>query len=64
LADEPKRSPFPVHRALFSEPSPQPIKSALALKGLMNPILRPPMVEASVACRGRLSEVMHTFEGQ
>jgi len=53
---------FPVHRALFSEPSPQPIKSALALKGSMNPSLRPPMLEASVACRARLSEVMHAFE--
>ena len=53
---------FPVHRALFSEPSPQPIKSALALKGSMNPSLRAPMLEASVACRARLSEVMHAFE--
>jgi 4-hydroxy-tetrahydrodipicolinate synthase len=53
---------FPVHRALFSEPSPQPIKAALALKGVMMPTLRPPLVEAGVACRARLSEVMRAFE--
>lgn len=53
---------FPVHKALFSEPSPQPIKSALAIKGLMMPSLRPPLVEASVGCRARLNEMMRSFE--
>lgn len=53
---------FPVHRALFCEPNPQPIKAALALKGLMMPVPRPPLVEASVACRARLNEVMRAFE--
>lgn len=53
---------FPVHRALFSEPSPQPMKAALALKGRMNASVRLPLVEASPECRARLSEVMAQFE--
>jgi len=53
---------FPVHRALFAEPNPQPIKAALALKGMMMPALRPPLLEAGVACRARLSEAMRAFE--
>jgi 4-hydroxy-tetrahydrodipicolinate synthase len=38
---------FPVHRSLFVEPSPQPIKGIMTARGLMPPKLRPPMVEAS-----------------
>jgi 4-hydroxy-tetrahydrodipicolinate synthase len=53
---------LPVHRALFSEPSPQPIKAALALKGRMNAVPRLPLVEASPECRARLSEVMRDYE--
>ena len=53
---------LPVHRALFSEPSPQPIKAALALQGRMNAIPRLPLVEASPECKAHLSEVMRAFE--
>jgi 4-hydroxy-tetrahydrodipicolinate synthase len=53
---------FPVHRGLFSEPSPQPIKAALSLKGKMNASVRLPLVEASQACRTLLSELMARFE--
>jgi len=38
---------FPVHRSLFVEPSPQPIKGILAAQRLISPKMRPPMVEAS-----------------
>lgn len=55
---------LPVHRALFSEPSPQPIKAALALQGRMNAIARLPMIEASAECRARLSAVMRAYEAQ
>jgi len=53
---------FPLHRALFSEPSPQPVKAALALKGKMNASVRLPLVEASEACKSLLSELMARFE--
>jgi 4-hydroxy-tetrahydrodipicolinate synthase len=36
---------YPVHRSLFVEPSPQPIKGIMAARGLLGPTLRPPMVE-------------------
>ena len=38
---------FPVHRSLFVEPSPQPIKGILAAQRQISPKMRPPMVEAS-----------------
>ena len=38
---------FPVHRSLFVEPSPQPIKGFMAAHKLIGPKMRPPMVEAS-----------------
>lgn len=38
---------FPVHRSLFVEPSPQPIKGILAAQRLISTKMRPPMVEAS-----------------
>jgi 4-hydroxy-tetrahydrodipicolinate synthase len=53
---------FAVHRAVFSEPSPQPIKAALALKGLVNASVRLPMVEASQECRALLATLMQRFE--
>ena len=53
---------YPVHRAMFCEPSPQPVKAALALKGYMTPAVRPPLVEASEACRTRLAEAMRHYE--
>jgi 4-hydroxy-tetrahydrodipicolinate synthase len=52
-AEAKNRRLFPLNRALFSEPSPQPIKAALALKGRMSAALRLPMIEASDECRAR-----------
>ena len=55
---------YPVHRALFSEPSPAPIKAALAMKGLMQPSVRLPMLEATPACKETLAQVMKAYEAQ
>ncbi len=45
---------YPVHRALFMEPSPAPTKAALNLQGRMNATVRPPLVEATESCRQQL----------
>jgi 4-hydroxy-tetrahydrodipicolinate synthase len=42
---------LPVHRAMFIEPNPQPMKAALCLDGRMKPGVRLPLVEASAGCR-------------
>lgn len=56
---------FPVHRELFTEPSPAPVKAALAHSGLFaSAECRPPLVEASPTCKRRLIEVMGTFEAR
>lgn len=55
---------YPVHRVLFSEPSPAPIKAALAMKGLMQPGVRLPMLEATQACKEALAQVMKAYEAQ
>lgn len=61
-AERKHRRLYPIHRALFMEPSPQPTKAALALKGRINASVRLPLVEASAECRARLSELMAAFE--
>jgi len=53
---------YPLHRALFSEPSPQPIKAALALKGLIQASVRLPLVEASEGCQRALASLMQSYE--
>jgi len=54
---------FPVHRELFTEPSPAPVKAALAHRGLFaSADLRPPLVEASPTCKRRLAELLGTYE--
>jgi 4-hydroxy-tetrahydrodipicolinate synthase len=53
---------FPVHRAMFSEPSPAPIKAALAMKGMLGPTVRLPLVEASDACKANLTQVIRAYE--
>ena len=53
---------FAVNKAMFSEASPAPAKSALALKGRMNASVRLPIVEASAECRARLSAAMAELE--
>jgi 4-hydroxy-tetrahydrodipicolinate synthase len=56
---------YAVNRALFAEPSPAPVKAALVAKGVFaHRGLRPPLVEASPACRARLAEVMSAYEAR
>ena len=55
---------YPLHRALFSEPSPAPIKAALAIKGLSRSSVRLPLVEASPACRETLAQLIKSYEAQ
>ena len=53
-----------LHRALFSEPSPAPIKAALALKGLCRTSVRLPLVEATQACRDSLAALIKAYEAK
>lgn len=53
---------YPVHRAMFSEPSPAPVKAALSLKGMMNDVVRPPLVAASAGCRKLLADTLAAYE--
>lgn len=53
---------FPFHRALFSEPSPQPTKGILAAKGLMHPTAREPMIEASEETVKKLVAMCAVYE--
>jgi 4-hydroxy-tetrahydrodipicolinate synthase len=54
---------FPLHRELFSEPSPAPIKAALALRGVIaSAEVRSPLVAASPTCSRRVAEVLGAVE--
>ena len=53
---------YPVHRVLLSEPNPEPIKAALAMKGRMQPDCRLPLVGVTDACHEALRRVMEEFE--
>lgn len=55
---------YPLHRALFSEPSPAPVKAALALKGLLGERVRLPLVEATQACKDSLARLIESYEAQ
>ncbi|HLV21433.1 MAG TPA: 4-hydroxy-tetrahydrodipicolinate synthase [Polyangiaceae bacterium] len=54
----------PVHRILFIEPSPQPIKAALALKGVSRAVVRPPLIEAAPETRQALAQVFQEYESR
>jgi 4-hydroxy-tetrahydrodipicolinate synthase len=55
---------YPLHRALFSEPSPAPIKAALAIKGMMHPSVRLPILEATDACKNTLAQLIKSYEAR
>jgi len=56
---------FPVHRELFTEPSPAPVKAALVHRGVFaSGELRAPLVEASPTCKRRLAEVLGAYEAR
>ncbi len=53
---------LPVHRALFVEPNPQPVKAALAARGRMSEAVRPPLVAASAATRAQVVAAIEAWE--
>lgn len=55
---------YALHRAFFSEPSPGPIKAALAMKGLMQPSVRLPILEATQECKDTLAQLIAAYEAQ
>lgn len=56
---------FPLHRALFSEPNPAPVKAALVTKGVFTSAsVRPPLVEASPTCKARVAEALSVLEAR
>lgn len=55
---------LPVHRAMFVEPNPQPLKAALAARGRMQASVRLPLVPASEATRALVARVMADYDGK
>jgi len=55
---------LPVHRALFAEPSPAPLKGALARLGLPAGPVRPPLVDASPAAVDALIAALEPVQEQ
>ncbi len=51
----------PLHRAMFMETNPVPVKTALAMMGIIGEELRLPLVPLSDANRARLASVMTEF---
>lgn len=49
---------MPLHRVLFHEPSPAPLKAGLAYRGLPAGPVRPPLVDASDAVTARMHAVL------
>jgi 4-hydroxy-tetrahydrodipicolinate synthase len=53
---------LPLFEALFAEPSPAPVKAALAAKGKMHETVRPPLVVASGELKTRLARELSRYE--
>jgi 4-hydroxy-tetrahydrodipicolinate synthase len=53
---------LPVHRSLFIEPNPQPVKAALAARGAMKASVRLPLVEASNDTRDKVIAALSAYE--
>jgi 4-hydroxy-tetrahydrodipicolinate synthase len=53
---------YALHRAFFAEPSPAPIKAALAMKGMMHASVRLPLVEATEGCKAQLAQLIKAYE--
>jgi 4-hydroxy-tetrahydrodipicolinate synthase len=62
LARQQQLGLYPVHRAMFSEPNPAPVKAALSLKGMTTDAVRAPLVPASAACKRALADVITKYE--
>lgn len=55
---------WPVHRAMFQEPNPSPIKAALEIAGITTSAVRLPLVPASAACKKHLAETLSAYEAR
>jgi 4-hydroxy-tetrahydrodipicolinate synthase len=55
---------YPIHRALFCEPNPQPTKGLSAAKGWMQNVLREPMIECSDETIKKLVALSAIFEAK
>ncbi len=53
---------FPVHKALFCEPNPQPTKALLSARGLMTAVVRPPLLECTPENQARIVAVCDAYE--
>lgn len=54
---------LPVHKVMFIEPNPQPMKAALAAKGRMRASVRLPLLEASPACKDTVAKTLAEYLG-
>ncbi len=54
---------LPAYEAMFMEPSPAPVKAALALQGRMLDVVRPPLAPASEEARAKIRQVLARYEG-
>lgn len=65
VAREKHAALFPVHRDLFSEPSPGPVKAALVHKHIIaSGEVRPPLVAATPTCARRVAETASAYEAR
>ena len=55
---------MPLHRALFLDPNPGPLKAALAARGLPSGPVRLPLADADEAVRGRVLEALSALEAR
>lgn len=53
---------MPVHNAMFVEPNPSPVKTALAAKGRMKATVRPPLVPVTERSRQHILQTLAAFE--
>jgi 4-hydroxy-tetrahydrodipicolinate synthase len=52
---------YPLHKALFKEPNPIPVKCALNLLGIMSDDVRLPLIKASDTLRNELAEILRNL---
>jgi 4-hydroxy-tetrahydrodipicolinate synthase len=52
---------LPVHRAMFCEASPAPVKAGMALSNLLSPAVRSPIVPASAAATETVAQVLAAY---
>jgi 4-hydroxy-tetrahydrodipicolinate synthase len=55
---------WPVHRVMFQEPNPSPVKAALELAGIMTSAVRLPLVPATSTCKKLLADAIATYEAR